>query len=330
MPPVDSDRHETDLPMQSAPMIVDLSAMLDDLPPGPHLAATLGLSRRTVDRLVARGVLERPLRGVVRRTGSPDRLVDRAAAVALVLPPGAVLCRSTVAWLLDVDVRRPGEHLAQPRVECAVPRGREPISHSGVRCYVTDLRPDDVTEIAGLPCTTLARTAVDLARWSWPGAGMAALDRMARAGLIDPAELLIRVERWRGHPHVARARSMIVWCDPLAESEGESWLRLRFLDAGFPRPTLQIPLADANGVLRYRLDLGYEQHRAGWEYDGEEYHDGLEFEARDRRRREEIERRWGWSVVGLRKNLVLGRSMALEYGVGEVIGMLPGIRRREW
>jgi hypothetical protein len=69
---------------------------------------------------------------------------------------------------------------------------------------------------------------------------------------------------------------------------------------------------------------------AGWEYDGEEYHEGPEPEARDRRRRADIECRWGWTVVGLGKNLVLGPSMALEYGVGEVLGMQPRIRRRAW
>jgi hypothetical protein len=227
-------------------------------------------------------------------------------------------------------VRRPGEHLEVPRIECAVPRGKEPIDRPGVRCYVADLRPDEIVEICGLPCTTNTRTAIDLARWCWPGSGLAALDQMARSGLIDPDELLVEIERWRGDRFVAHARRLIIWCDPLAESNGESWLRLRFLDAGFPRPELQIPLADADGVLRYRLDLGYERLRAAWEYDGEEFHDGLALEARDRRRLADIERRCGWSVVGLRKNLVLGRSMALEYGVGEVLGMQPVIGRRAW
>jgi hypothetical protein len=35
-------------------------------------------------------------------------------------------------------------------------------------------------------------------------------------------------------------------------------------------------------------------------------------------------------VVGVGKNLVLGPSMALEYAVGEVLGMEPLIRRRLW
>jgi hypothetical protein len=68
----------------------------------------------------------------------------------------------------------------------------------------------------------------------------------------------------------------------------------------------------------------------GWEYDGEEFHLGPEREAADRARRADLDRRWRWSVVGLGKNLVLGPSMALEYGVGEVPGMEPALRHRTW
>jgi hypothetical protein len=111
---------------------------------------------------------------------------------------------------------------------------------------------------------------------------------------------------------------------------GESWLRLRFHDAGFPTPELQISLADRNGVEVYRLDLGYPRIRHSWEYDGEQYHLGLTCESVDRRRRADIERRWGWNVVGLGKNLVLGPSMALERGVAEVLGVEPLLKRRLW
>jgi len=50
----------------------------------------------------------------------------------------------------------------------------------------------------------------------------------------------------------------------------------------------------------------------------------------DAQHRVEIERRWGWTAVGVGKNLVLGPSMRLEYAIGEVIGMRPGIGARHW
>jgi hypothetical protein len=293
-------------------------------------AVTSGVPPATLDELAAAGRIVQPLRGVWMRAGPPGSLRLRADAARLILPAGAALCRGTAAWLMGIDARAPGAHLADPVLECAVPRGRTPLRRAGVRCYVTDLVAQDVTEVAGLPCTTPERTAIDLARWSMPGMGLSVLDAMARAGLIVPAELLALTERWAGDRFIAQARRLVSLCDPAAESYGESWLRLRFCDAGFPLPDLQISLTDGTGSEVRRLDLGYRAMRHAWEYDGEEFHAGHAAEAADRRRRAEIERRWGWTVVGVGKNLVLGPSMALEYGIGEVVGMRPLIRRRLW
>jgi hypothetical protein len=270
------------------------------------------------------------MRGNLHRADLPDSYQHRAAVAGLALPPGAALCRTTAAWLFGIECIPPWQHPQIPDVDCVVPAGHPGVTRPGLRCYHADLGPDDVTTVSGLLVTTPARTAIDVARYSIPGVGLGALDAMARAGLIDPTELLETVERWRGERFIARARRLIGWCDPLAESHGESWLRLRILDAGFPRPELQIQLADQDGVEIYRIDLGYPQLRCGWEYDGEEYHLGRELEAADRRRREHITRRWGWNVVGLGKAYILGPSMALEYAVGEALSMEPAIRRRTW
>jgi hypothetical protein len=293
-------------------------------------AVASGIPDTTLAELTASGLLARPLRGVLVRADAADDLRTRAAALRLVLPEGAAICRGSAAWLHDVDARPWGAHTREPPLECAVPRGRAIVRRPGIRCYVTDLTPDDVTEVSGLPCTTPARTAIDLARWSVPGLGLGALDAMARRGLVEPADLLPMTARWSGDRYMARARRLIGLCDPAAESVGESCLRLRFHDAGFPPPEVQIPLADADGVERRRLDLGYRAHRYAWEYDGEEFHSGRRAEAADRARRAEIERQWGWTVVGVGKNLVLGPSMTLELAVGEIIGMRPLIRRRLW
>jgi len=170
---------------------------------------------------------------------------------------------------------------------------------------------------------------------TWPagrcrGSASASWTRWPARTLIDVAELLDLADRWRGDRFIARARRLIGLCDPRAESAGESWLRLRFADAGFPVPELQIPLVDESGAEARRLDLGYQEYRYAWEYDGEEHHRGAAAEESDRARRVEIERRWGWTAVGVGKNLVLGPSMRLEYAIGEVIGMRPGIGARHW
>lgn len=318
------------MPSSATAAALDLLPVLPDRPFSRAAAIASGIPRGALDELVRAGRLRSPLRGVLIADTCPDEPRTRAEAARLVLPEGAALCRVTAAWLVGIDARPLGSQRGDPPLECAVPRGTTPIRRPGIRCYVTDLTEDDVIDLAGLPCVTPARTAIDLARWSMPGMALGTIDAMARAGLVDPAELLVLVERWRGDRFVAQARRLISLCNPLSESVGESSLRLRFHDAGFPTPDLQISLTDDYGVEVRRLDLGYVECRYAWEYDGEEFHLGREAEAADRRRRAEIERHWGWTVVGIGKNLVFGPSMTLEYAIGEVVGMEPLIRRRRW
>jgi len=105
------------------------------------------------------------------RADQPDDLPARAAAVALVLPHGASLCRTTAAWLYGVDARSPGTQATTPDVECVVAPGRQPLRRPGLRCWTASLIPDDVQFIEGLPVTTPQRTALDCARYLSPGNG---------------------------------------------------------------------------------------------------------------------------------------------------------------
>jgi hypothetical protein len=289
-----------------------------------------GLSRRHLDRLVASGRLRRPLRGVLVDALVPDSLELRAACLALVVPPGAAVCRRTAAWLWGIDARAPGEHRSTPEVECVVPAGlAAPIRRAGVRSYEAWLPADDVCLVDGVLCTTPTRTAIDLARFLPRFMGLGAIDAMAHAGLVDPAVLAERVEAWKGERFVDRARQLIALCEPRTESFGESWLRLRVVDAGFPVPEAQICLPDAVRP-RYRLDLGYPDRCVGLEYDGEEYHSELEHRRHDEARRLDCRLSFGWNVVGFVKGHVLGPSLQLEYAVGELLSMTPRITRRAW
>jgi hypothetical protein len=183
--------------------------------------------------------------------------------------------------------------------------------------------------MAGLQVTTPVRTAVDLLRLHPPFVALAAADAFTRAELFPPDRLADAVESWSGFRGAATARRLAELVEPLAESPGESWLRLRFADAGLPRPTAQIPVGGVRHAPRFRLDLGWPERRLAAEFDGEDHH-GHADAAHDLERRRVIESLYGWTVIVARKEDVLGRSMLLEQTVCGYFGVEPARRRRAW
>lgn len=292
-------------------------------------AAAAGYGRRSLEAMIAAGLVQEVLRGVLVDVRRPDTLERRAAAVALVLPPGAAVCRGTAAWLWGIDCRPPGRHRETLPVECVVPAGTTPLRRPGLTCFQARLPDADLCLVDGVPCTTPLRTALDCARYLPPFMALGTIDAMAHARLVVPAAMTAGIERWRGRRNVDRARRLIALCEPRTESFGESWVRLRCADAGFPRPEAQVNLPD-DVHPRWRLDLGFREQRAGIEYDGEEFHSSDQQRAHDERRRADCERSFGWTVHGFTKAHVLGPSMQLELVVGELLSMTPRISRRLW
>jgi hypothetical protein len=314
-----------------------LQPALDGLPASPPIlggrcflredARNAGLRTRELRSLLKAGRVRQILHGVYVDTRVVEDLATRVAALDLVRPPDAVIGRRTAAWLRGVDASGISPLLPLP-VECIVPAGRTPIRRSGVRCYSAPL-VDDVEELGCIPCTTPLRTAVDLLRYLPSHLGLGAADAMAHAGMLQVEALCEEVERWRRGRNVAQARRLASYCEPLAESFGESWLRLRILDAGFPRPEAQIPLG-IDRHIEFRLDLGYRDRRVAIEYDGMEYHSGITDRRHDEGRRVRIREHYGWGVLAVGRGEILGSSLAFERAVGELLGLEPQLRRRSW
>ena len=288
-----------------------------------------GLRHQDVTDLLKAATVRQPVRGVYLDARVPDDILTRAACLKLRLPDDAVVGRRTAAWLWGVDGRSPDERAAAPLVECIVPPGRQPLRRPGVRCYVAPVA-GEVCEVDGIPATTPLRTSLDVLRWLAPHMGLAVVDALAAAGLVTRDGLLARAAEVPGVRGIARARRLADLVEPRTESMGESWLRLRIVDAGFPRPRVQIEVLDADGRCVYRLDMGWEDRRIAVEYDGEEYHSTPEQLSRDLRRRDDLEQRYGWRVLAVGRGEVLGSSLALEQALGELLGREPLIRRRSW
>jgi hypothetical protein len=269
------------------------------------------------------------LRGVLVDSRRPDDTATRRAALELVVPPGAVVARSTAAWVRGVDVTGVGTRGDPPVVECIVPPGRALPGRPGVRCHRLPLLADDVEQLGGVRSTTPVRTAVDLLFQLRRHVALAAVDAMAGAGMFTPDQLVAAVDRWPDRRGCAGARRLASSCEPGSQSFGESWMRLRILDAGFPRPVAQVPLGSRDCV-EYRLDLGYPWRRIGFEYDGLEFHSSAAELRHDERRRTRIREAYGWTVLVAGRGDILDRSLRFERAVGELLGRQPRTRRRTW
>jgi len=294
------------------------------------MARRAGLPREQLDLLRRTGAVRRVLRDVYLDAAVPDDVVSRSAAVALVLPDGAAIGRRTAAWLLGVDAWPDVAPQRSRPVECLVPRGRQPVRRPGVRCFAADLTPEDVVTVGSVLATTPLRTAVDALRWLRPHHGLGTADALAHLKLVDPAQVLDEVDRWRKYPGIAQARYLAHLIEPATESFGESATRLRIIDAGLPRPIVQVEILGPDGVPLWRLDLGWPDHRKAVEYDGEKYHSRDHDRNHDRARREAIERGFGWEIYVARKEHVYGKDVSLEVAAAYMLGVQPVTPRRKW
>lgn len=166
---------------------------------------------------------------------------------------------------------------------------------AGVLTRCQRMGSDEVTRRAGLPVTTPARTAFDLARHLPTGEGVARLDALKRASPFAAEDVLLLAKRYAGARGLRRLRATLPLVDSGAASPKETWLRLLLIDAGLPIPTTQIPVIE-NWNLVAMLDMGWEEYRVGVEYDGDHHRTNRRQYARDQRRLRRLEE-LGWVVV---------------------------------
>jgi hypothetical protein len=269
-------------------------------------ALAAGITRRQVDHWLARGELVRPIRGVLRDVRLDDDLGLRVAVLRLVVPDACVVTDRTAAWLWGAPrVLAPGDHLSTPAVSVFSPPGhrlRNGLVASGERQLVKT----DVAVVDGLRVTTPLRTACDLGRLLHRDQALAGMDALTSLGGFCVDDLVPEAARFAGYRGVIQLRALAPLVDPLSGSPGEAALRLRWYDAGLPRPCCQIPVVSPTGGSYY-IDLGLEELRFGAEYDGEEFH-GPEQREHDGERRRWLRGPQDWSLVVTRRENVYGQQ----------------------
>ncbi|HMJ36070.1 MAG TPA: DUF559 domain-containing protein [Baekduia sp.] len=189
--------------------------------------------------------------------------------------------RSSSAATVDVMVPRSGE------------RDREGIRFHRPKVYW----PEDRWTFDGIPCTTVARTIVDLG-------SVLKLHQLERA--VEQAELLdvldvkaitdvlARISRPRGVRNLRRCLGSERLDASLTQSRAERDFLELCRTAGLPRPELQHAIEHATGRW-HRVDFAWPEHALAIEIDGWAYHGTRTAARRDRRLDREI-RDAGWRV----------------------------------
>lgn len=166
-----------------------------------------------------------------------------------------------------------------------------------VRRHLGPIDAAAVTTLAGLPVTTLPRTAVDCARDMRPLPGLVVMDAAVRAGarLEDLLALIHLDPTGRG---MRRALELATLADGGAESPQESALRFVLLRAGLPQPDTQVRVDSRLGT--FWGDLGWERWRTLLEYDGRSKYTGREALIEEKRRHDAIVEA-GWRILRVTK-----------------------------
>jgi len=275
-----------------------------DVPFTAAVARAAGVPPHLLRLWCRMGLLRQPIRRVYVARQVPDSLMLRAQCLSLVAPDDAVICDRHAGWLLGAQmVLAPNEHLNVLPVAMFLPTGRRlrnALSDSGER----RLRPGDITEVMGLPVTTMLRTAWDLGRVRSRERAISAMDQMLRLPGFPHDAFLAGVERFRGERWVTTLRLLAPLADGRAESPPESILRLYWIDAGLPRPVPQLEIW-VDGEMIARLDVGHLGIRFAVEYDGVEWHSSSEQLSHDRARRKAVEAH-DFAVDVFRKENVFG------------------------
>ncbi|OMC33380.1 hypothetical protein A5739_08495 [Mycobacterium colombiense] len=154
---------------------------------------------------------------------------------------------------------------------------------------------DEVISVGGLPVTTSARTAFDLARQLPIGEAVARLDALMRAAPFSTHDVLVLAERHAGARGLRQLRAALPLVDPGAASPKETSLRLLLIDAGLPVPATQIPVQQ-NWRLIACLDMGWEDYKVAAEYDGDHHRANRRQYAHDQNRLRKLEE-LGWTVI---------------------------------
>jgi very-short-patch-repair endonuclease len=245
----------------------------------------LGVSASGVRERVRRGGLHRLYRGVYAVGHCVVPRHGRWLAAVLACGPGAVLSHRDAAALLGL---RPSDRRL---IDVTTPRagGR---AIDGIDAHRSRLTSADRTTVDGIPCTSVARTLLDLASTDAPQAQVdKAVDRAVTLNSFDLTavnDVLARSNGRRGAPRLRRA---VRNYEPTAAREGIEQRLLRWIKAA------DLPLPHVNQWIGDKeVDFIWPEHGVVVETDGYADHGGPNARRNDNQRDRELQLD-GWRVI---------------------------------
>ncbi|WP_328326039.1 endonuclease domain-containing protein [Kribbella sp. NBC_00382] len=126
----------------------------------------------------------------------------------------------------------------------------------------------DPVELAGVCLTPGPRAVVETIRYTPYPVGVSVVDEALRIGLATTSQLTDALELFKSHNGTGTAVRAVQFGDGLAESVGESRLRVLMADLGLPSPVLQAEVRNALGGLVGRVDFLFAESGVIIEFDG--------------------------------------------------------------
>jgi very-short-patch-repair endonuclease len=205
--------------------------------------------------------------------------MHRLAAAMRRLPSGAAFSGLTAAWLHGIDVNP-----CNP-IEATVPENAGVSARSGIAVRRSSLDRTDVVRVRGLRATSIVRTLGEVCGRLGLVEAVVIADAAVHDRRVRLAQLVSWADAHGGRRGIQNLRRVLQHVDGSAESPMETRLRMLLVLGGLPRPRAQVEIHDRWGRFVGRLDLYYEHHRLGIEYDGGTHRDSL---ADDNRRQNKL------------------------------------------
>jgi very-short-patch-repair endonuclease len=239
----------------------------------------LGLSTSAVNKRATSNRLHRVHRGVYALV--PPLLLTREGrwmAAVLACGPDAVLSHRSAAALHDL------RHWDGTKIEVTVP-GRTRRTHPGLLVHTsTTLSAKDATVVNNIPCTTIARTQLDMAEVVPRRVVERILDQADAMQLFDLLALrdqLARNPTRRGAKILESVLAEHYVGSTLTDSEFEEEMLAGLREAGLPQPQVQRWILLDDGGPPLRADFLWRQQRLVVETDGRLVHGTWQARERD-------------------------------------------------